>query len=70
LFKADFAVGLHAALKKIHRVVETCGYGNHDSFKKLIQLTDLIYFDLKHCNDKKHRKGTGISLHGRHLPAS
>jgi len=65
LFQADFAILLLAALKKenIHTVCETCGYGNHDSFKKLIQYTDLIYFDLKHYNDEEHRRGTGVSLH-------
>ena len=64
LFQANFAIELLAALKKenIHTVCETCGYGSGDSFKKLIQYTDLIYFDLKHYNDEKHQKGTGVSL--------
>ena len=64
LSQGSFAIPLLVALKKekIHTVCETCGYGNRDSFKELIQYTDLIYFDLKHYNDEKHREGTGVPL--------
>ena len=64
LSQASFAIPLLAALKKekIHTVCETCGYGDHDSFKKLIQYTDLIYFDLKHYDNEKHQAGTGVPL--------
>ena len=64
LFQADFAMDLLQELEKekIHRALETCGYGSKDAFNRLIMQANLLYFDLKHYNHKKHQKGTGVSL--------
>jgi pyruvate formate lyase activating enzyme len=41
--------------------VETCGYAPWDSLWSLLRESDLVYYDLKHVNDKKHKEHTGTS---------
>ena len=64
LFQVDFATRLLGELKreKIHTACETSGYGSSDDFKELIKHTDLLLFDLKHYDDKRHQLGTGQSI--------
>ena len=64
LFQTDFAVELLKELKKekIHTACETSGYGSSENFEALIKHTDLILFDLKHYDDKRHKFGTGQSI--------
>jgi pyruvate formate lyase activating enzyme len=58
---------LHDLLKKIkenniHVCLETCGYYNHETFKKLIlPYVDLIYFDLKILLDEMHKRYCRVS---------
>lgn len=44
----------------IHVNVETCGYFNMDQVKKLLPYIDLIYYDIKHMDNKLHESNTGI----------
>ena len=64
LFQTDFATRLLKELKKekIHTACETSGYGSSDDFKQLIEHTDLLLFDLKHYDDRRHQLGTGQSI--------
>ncbi|MDD3339833.1 MAG: glycyl-radical enzyme activating protein [Lachnospiraceae bacterium] len=59
----DFALELCAALQKekIHIAIETAGAVPLPRFQSLVGQVDLIYMDLKHYNDQKHKDGTGIS---------
>ena len=61
LFQADFALDLLKALKaqNIHTAIETTGYCKADTFQEIAQYVDLIYFDIKHYDNEKHRQGTG-----------
>ena len=43
----------------IHTCVETCGFANIDDFQQCIEHADLILFDLKHMDSKKHSELTG-----------
>ena len=63
LFQSQLATRLLARLKAkgIHTVCETSGYGKTESLVRLLEQTDLVYFDLKHYDDAKHRRGTGVS---------
>ena len=45
----------------IDTAVETCGYVPWDNFKKILDKTDIILFDLKHIDSKKHEELTGVS---------
>lgn len=44
----------------IHTAIETTGYAPADKFRKLISKTDLVLFDVKHYDNKKHKLYTGV----------
>jgi len=46
---------------KIHTALDTCGYGEWNDLKKMLEYTDLVLYDLKIINAKKHKKYTGVS---------
>jgi len=58
-----FLKELVTALKheNIHLAIETTGYINHDTFKELAVLFDLLLFDVKHYNGQKHYEGTFVN---------
>ena len=45
----------------IHLACETTGFCAHDTFKEVIAPFDLLLFDMKHHNAKKHQQYTGVS---------
>ncbi len=63
LYQADFAIELLEALqgKKIHTACETTGYVKSEIFKEFLQHVDLVFFDVKHYDTNKHKKGIGVS---------
>ena len=46
---------------KVNTAVETCGHCNWEAFEKIIPFVDLFFYDLKHIDNKIHKKGTGSS---------
>lgn len=58
----DFLKALATALKKenIHLAIETTGYIEPEQFKELSTYFDLLLFDVKHYNTKKHQRYTGV----------
>lgn len=46
---------------KLPVAVETCGFGDYDLFRSALENIDLVFFDLKHLNDDKHKSITGVS---------
>lgn len=66
LMQTEFLIGMLKQLRKenIHSTVDTSGYAPPDIFNEVIQLADLILFDLKIVDNKKHElyTGTGNSL--------
>ncbi len=63
LVNSAFAIELFEKLKEeyINTAIETTGYGNYKDFEKLAKLTDTILFDIKHMDNKKHKKYTAVS---------
>lgn len=61
LLQSDFCVELLALLRQdgLHCAVDTCGNVPWTAFEKVIPLTDLFLYDLKHMDSAKHREGTG-----------
>lgn len=59
----DFAASLLLQLKKegISSALETTGYSTEHTFQKVVGHTDLLLFDMKHHDEKKHRQFTGVS---------
>lgn len=62
LYQAEFAIELLKELKKrgIHTACETTGFAKTEVFKEFIKHLDLIFFDVKHYDSKRHRDGTGV----------
>jgi pyruvate formate lyase activating enzyme len=63
LMQSEFLVLALKACKATgyHTTVDTSGYASEEEFKKIIPYTDLFLFDVKHLDDTKHLKGTGVS---------
>jgi len=51
--------GLGAA--GVHRALDTCGQGSPDDLRALVQLSDLVLFDVKLADPAAHRRFTGSS---------
>jgi len=61
LMQTEFLLELLRKLKEegIHTVVDTSGYAPTEIFKEVINLADLILFDLKIVDKKRHKLYTG-----------
>jgi pyruvate formate lyase activating enzyme len=47
--------------RKIHTVVDTCGYAPQKIIEDIYSFVNLFLYDIKIMNDEKHRKYTGVS---------
>lgn len=47
--------------KHIHTCIETCGYTPWGTLKRLLCYTDLVLYDIKHMDEEKHIRFTGVS---------
>jgi len=58
----EFSLELLRLLKTegIHSAIETSGYASGHIFDKVIDRTDLLLFDIKHHDDRRHFEGTGV----------
>ena len=61
LMQPDFLLAMLKCLHPLHRVVETCGYGEPVVFIKMLKHVELVYFDLKIMDEAAHIKYTGRS---------
>lgn len=63
LAQPAFAASLMGELKKrsIQVALDTSGYADPEVFRQLAKKADLILFDLKIMDNKKHRKYTGVA---------
>ena len=63
LMYADYLVNVlkFCKDKNIHTTIDTSGYATFEQFEKIIDKVDLILFDIKHMNNEKHLKYTGVS---------
>ncbi|MBE6367213.1 MAG: glycyl-radical enzyme activating protein [Lentisphaerae bacterium] len=62
LLQSEFAAAVLNELKKlhIHTAVDTCGAVPWSSFEKVLPVTDMFLFDLKHPDPEEHRRMTGV----------
>ena len=44
----------------INTTIETSGFGRWEDLKNLMEYTDIILYDIKHVNPKKHKELTGV----------
>jgi pyruvate formate lyase activating enzyme len=62
LTQPDFAIALLQSLREkgIHTALETSGYAPQKIFSNISVLSDLILFDIKHYDERRHVEGTGV----------
>lgn len=46
--------------KKLNVMLETCGYGDFDKFKKVLPYIDAMFADIKIFDNEKHKNVTGV----------
>ena len=63
LLQAPFLVEVMKELKKenVHICLDTSGVGN-GNYKKILELTDLVLFDVKYANKEKYKELTGFEI--------
>ena len=63
LAQAEFTHELLVLCKQssIHTAIETCGFGNRDALLDISLQCDLIYYDIKMTDSKRHKQYTGVS---------
>ncbi len=44
----------------IHTCADTSGFGSEEAMRKIMEHTDLVYFDIKHMDASKHEEYTGV----------
>ncbi len=59
LMQADFVVEVIELLDDVHILLDTSGYGREQDFRRLVDRSDLVFFDLKLIESKAHRHYTG-----------
>lgn len=64
LMQADFLFGLLTEAKKrnIHTCIETCGFADRETVRKIAPLVDIFLFDIKETDEEKHKNLTGVPL--------
>lgn len=62
LAQPDFALALlrGARARRIHTAVETAGWADPADVLRVLSETDLILYDVKHMDSRKHMAGTGV----------
>jgi pyruvate formate lyase activating enzyme len=59
LFQSDFVAETIDLLDHLHVLLDTSGYGSHADFLRLLDRSDLVYFDLKLIDPALHLHYTG-----------
>jgi len=64
LMQPDFVAELFKKCREngVHTCADTSGYGSPEAMDKVLEYTDLVYFDLKHLDPARHNVLTGAPL--------
>lgn len=54
------AILKEAKRRHINTAMETCGYAAYDDLACAARSLDMLIFDIKHINSKRHKDGTGV----------
>lgn len=60
LMQSEFLLQLIEELKDFHLCIETSGYTDSETFKKVIEKLDFIIMDIKLADSEKHKYYTGV----------
>jgi len=60
--QSDFILKILKICKEnsIHTALDTCGYATEHNYRKLLPYVDLVLFDIKEIDNKKHLELTGV----------
>jgi pyruvate formate lyase activating enzyme len=47
------------ALLPLHKAIQTCGQCNPETFKRILDAVDFLFFDIKHTDTNIHKRYTG-----------
>jgi pyruvate formate lyase activating enzyme len=61
LLQADFVAEVIDLLDDVHVLLDTSGYGQEQDFCRLVDRSDLVFFDLKLIDSKAHQHYTGCN---------
>lgn len=63
LYQIDFTEDLISSLKRkgYHITIDTSGYATRASFMRIVNNTDLFFYDIKLIDDKDHQQYTGVA---------
>ena len=61
LMQADFVCDLVDNLDGIHTAIQTSGYADEETYKRVISKFDYVMQDIKLMNEKEHIRYTGVS---------
>ncbi len=59
LCQADFVIELLSLMPSLHKIIETCGFGDTSKFNELLRCVDSVYYDIKVVSRDKHIRYTG-----------
>jgi pyruvate formate lyase activating enzyme len=59
LMQVDFILEVIDLLDDLHILLDTSGYGEIEDFRRVVNRSDLVYFDLKLIDNQLHRQYTG-----------
>ncbi len=60
LMQGEFLLELMEELKDFHLCIETSGYTDSETFKKVIEKLDFVIMDIKLADSELHKKYTGV----------
>jgi len=60
MMQADFVCELADRLKNIHKAIQTSGYTDEETYKRVIDKFDYIMQDIKLADKEKHKLYTGV----------
>ncbi|NOY07391.1 MAG: glycyl-radical enzyme activating protein [Spirochaetes bacterium] len=60
LAQIDFLISLLKDLKGMDITLDTSGYAETEDFKKVLDYADLVLYDIKHTDNRIHKKYTGV----------
>jgi pyruvate formate lyase activating enzyme len=60
LFQANFVAEVIDLLDEVHILLDTSGYGQEQDFRRLVDRSDLVFFDLKLIDSIAHQHYTGV----------
>ena len=60
--QSEFATAIlrECQARGIHTAIETCGYREWDALSGMLRYVNLVLYDLKHMDSKKHKLFTGV----------